>query len=322
MRHDFPEPRFAVPGIVAEGLNLLAGAPKLGKSWFALNVASAVAYGGIALDAVSVERGEVLYLALEDPPRRLQSRLRLVLGDEPPPAGLFFETAWRPLLEGGDEMLDSWLGEHPACRLVVVDVFAKVRGVSNGNVNRYEADYAAMGLLKTIADRHACATVVVHHTRKAASEDFVDEVSGTHGLAGAADAILVLNRSRGSADATVKITGRDVEEAEHALRFDPEHGSWALLDGPADEYTVGETRRQILAYLREHGPAAPKQIADALGLDYELVKKTLQRMARDEQIGAANGTYYTLSPVSLLSPTPDSEGHGGHEGHAYSGAAA
>jgi RecA-family ATPase len=68
MRHEFPEQRYAVPGVLAEGLNLLAGAPKLGKSWFALNVAAAVARGGMALNKISVEQGEVLYLALEDPP--------------------------------------------------------------------------------------------------------------------------------------------------------------------------------------------------------------------------------------------------------------
>jgi hypothetical protein len=101
LQHDFPEPRYAVPGVLAEGLNLLAGAPKLGKSWFALNVAAAVAYGGMALDKITVERGEALYLALEDPPRRLQRRLRLILGGDSAPEGLFFETVWEHLLKGG-----------------------------------------------------------------------------------------------------------------------------------------------------------------------------------------------------------------------------
>ena len=138
--HEFPEIKYAVPGIIAEGLNLLAGAPKLGKSWLALNVAAAVAYGGIALDKVPVDQGEALYLALEDPPRRLRRRLEMTLNGDGPPEGLYFETAWPRLLEGGCELLSDWLDEHPACRLVVVDVFAKARGLSNGNVDRYEAD--------------------------------------------------------------------------------------------------------------------------------------------------------------------------------------
>src|SRR4051794_1052552 len=70
--HEFPEIRYAIPNLIAEGLNLLIGAPKLGKSWFAMNISAAVAFGGIALGRIRVERGEVLYLALEDPPRRLK----------------------------------------------------------------------------------------------------------------------------------------------------------------------------------------------------------------------------------------------------------
>jgi hypothetical protein len=312
MLYKFPEPRFAVPGLIAEGLNILAGAPKLGKSWFALNIAAAVAYGGLALDAVSVEQGEVLYLALEDTPRRLQSRLRMVLCGEHAPAGLYFETAWPVLLDGGSELLEEWLTAHPRCRLVVIDVFAKVRGVSNPNVDQYEADYAAMTTLKTIADKHTVAIIVVHHTRKAQGADWLDEVSGTQGLSGAADAVLVLSRSRGSADATLKITGRDVEEAEHAMRFDATAGVWALLDGPADEYTLGATRRALAQHLREHGQSTPKLVAAALDLEHELVKKTLRRMASDEQIGTdGQGAYYHLSPLSLLSPE---EGHKGQEG--------
>jgi hypothetical protein len=300
MGHEFPELRYAVPDLIAEGLNLLAGAPKLGKSWLALNVGAAIAYGGVALDTVSVEKGEVLYLALEDPPRRLQRRLRLALDGEQAPEGLFFETVWPRLLEGGVEQLGEWLAEHPACRLVVVDVFAKVRGlVNDGNVNRYEADYAAMASLKGLADRHSVAILVIHHTRKASADDYVDSVSGTHGLAAAADAVLVLTRSRGSADAKLQITGRDVEEAEYALQFNAAHGTWSLLEGAAEEYELGDTRRHILVYVRENGPATPKTIAEALKLDHENVKKACQRMARDDQLGTdGSGAYQALSPES------------------------
>lgn len=326
MGHVFPEPRYAVPGVLAEGANLLAGAPKLGKSWLALNVAASIAYGGLALNKISVERGEALYLALEDPPRRLQQRLRLILGGETAPDGLFIETAWPRLLEGGCDQLDAWLGVHPDCRLFVVDVFAKVRSVTAGNVNRYEADYAAMASVKSVADAHGVASLVVHHTRKASADDFVDSVSGTHGLAAAADAVLVLSRSRGSADAKLHVTGRDIEEAEYAMQLNPAEGAWALLEGPAEEYELGETRRRILVHLRENGPATPKTIAEGLRIEYETVKKTCQRMALDEQLGTdGSGTYSYLSSVSLVSPNEETlangaeglafgEGQQGHEG--------
>ena len=88
---DFPEPRFAVDGLLPEGLSFMAGAPKLGKSWMALGLGIAVASGGRALGSVPVEAGDVLYLALEDSPRRLQSRLRTLVGDENRPNG----STWR-----------------------------------------------------------------------------------------------------------------------------------------------------------------------------------------------------------------------------------
>jgi hypothetical protein len=261
----------------------------------------------LALDKINVERGEVLYLALEDPPRRLQRRLELILRDEPAPDGLFIETVWPRLLEGGCDLLDAWLDEHPDCRLVVVDVFAKVKGVVVGDVNRYEADYGAMASLKTIADAHGVAILVVHHTRKASADDYIDSVSGTQGLAGAADAVLVLSRSRGSADAKLHVTGRDIEEAEYAMQFNTAAGCWSLLEGPAEEYEVSDSRRRILVHLRENGPRSPKQLSDELGLDHDAVRQTVSRMARDEQIATdGDGLYYHLSQQSHLSLVEES----------------
>jgi hypothetical protein len=115
-----------------------------------------------------------------------------------------------------------------------------------------------MAAFKELADEHTVPFLVPHHTRKADAEDFLETVSGSHGLAGAADAVSVLTRSRGSADATLSITGRDVEEGQYALRFSPEIGTWALLEGPATDYEVSDTRRQILGVVREQ-TASPRR---------------------------------------------------------------
>ncbi|CAN5188085.1 hypothetical protein BH20ACT9_BH20ACT9_06020 [soil metagenome] len=309
----FPEPRWAVPGVVPEGLTFCAGAPKLGKSWLALNMCISVAAGGRALGKVEVEQGEVLYLALEDPPRRLQQRMVTVLEGAPPPAGLHFETEWPRLAEGGADQLGAWLQEHPATRLVVVDVFARVRTIAGDNTSAYAADYLAAVPLKALADAHGLAIVVLHHTRKAAAEDFVETVSGTHGLAAAADSVLVMRRARNSADATLAVTGRDVEEAEHAMRFD--RGAWTLLEGPAQDYEMSDTRRSILHLLRERGPMRPKEIALALSADYELVKKTTRRMAGDDQLDTDGaGHYFTRNPVPSVPAVPGTSGTSGAEG--------
>lgn len=301
----FPEPRWAVDGIIPEGLSLLVGSPKVGKSWLSLNIAAAVGSGGRALGKIQVVHGDALYLALEDPQRRLQQRLGLVLEGGPAPTRLTFDTSWPLLHDGGIDALDLWLTENPGARIVVVDVLARVRGGASSHEPRYDQDYRAMIGLKALADKHSIAVVVVHHTRKAVAEDYLDAVSGTQGLAGAADSVLVLARTRGGADATLSITGRDVEETAYAMSL--VSGRWTLLDGAADEYELGEQRRRVLHLLRDEGPMRPKAIAQALDIDHEHAKKTCQRMLGDDQLDTdGTGIYFVpgyapLSPLSLLS---------------------
>lgn len=310
MACDFPEPRWAVPGIIAEGVTLLAGAPKVGKSWVALGLAIAVATGGKALGTLDVIAGDVLYLALEDPPRRLQDRLSKVLAGDEAPGRLTLSIACEPIPAGGAERICAWLDAHPDARLVIIDVFAKVRGAGNANGNQYDADYAAMSALKRIADHYGVAILVVHHTRKAGSEDFLNEVSGTQGLAGAADAIAVLRRQRGAADAVLHVTGRDVEETEYPLSWVARLGSFHLLAGQASDYSLGDTRRAILDHLREVESATPKQITDALGIDHATARQTCKRMFDDGQIDTdGRGTYLPLSPVTPVTAVTQDQEH-------------
>jgi hypothetical protein len=310
MAAEFPGPRYAVPGLIAEGLNFFAGAPKMGKSWFALNLSWAVSSGGYALGKIGVEKGEALYLALEDPPRRLQQRFGMLLQSAPIPHGLHFETEWERLADGGTNRLRDWLAAHPSCRLVVVDVFAQVRHNASERADRYAADYAAMEPLKQLADDHNVAMLVLHHTRKANAEDYVDTVSGTNGLAGAADAVLVMKRSRGQHDAELLVTGRDIEERNLALRFDPQVGTWTML-GDAEEFQMGDTRRRVLTCLSLVSQMSPKETSDQLGITPESARQTLKRMADDGHIKAnGDGTYSAIptDPLSHLSQSHASPG--------------
>lgn len=288
----FAQPRWAVPGIICEGVTLLAGPPKVGKSWMALALGLDIAAGRPALGSIPTEAGPVLYLALEDTPRRLQSRIRTVLGGEPAPAGLTVGISCPPMPAGGDAYLADWLEAHPDARLVVIDVFAKVRGNPPPGVAAYDADYMAMSRIKRVADHYGVAIVLVHHVRKAAAEDFLATVSGTNGLAGAADAVLVLERARAQADGVLHVTGRDVDETDYALSFDATAGAWHVLDGPAADYMLRDTRALVLRYLRDYPGHKPKQIADALRLDPAAVRQTCRRMATDRQLTATpNGEY-------------------------------
>lgn len=315
----FPEPRWAVPGLFPEGLTLLVGAPKLGKSWLGLNAGLAVALGGRAIGKIAVKGGDVLYLALEDTERRLQERLATILQGEAAPARLSLATAWPTLANGAAIHLSGWLDHHPDARLVIVDTFQKLRGPIPGNQNLYGGDYAAAGELKRVADRHGVAVVCIHHTRKASADDPLDMVSGSAGLAGAADTTCVLKREIGRHDATLYIRGRDVPEADHALSFDAATCAWTLL-GDADTYRVSEERQQILDLLREAiSPMSPKHIAEALGKKDGAVRYLLHKMAKSGDVDGVGGAYRLPVPPTNSAITANADQHHGESVRTVSG---
>jgi hypothetical protein len=146
--------------------------------------------------------------------------------------------------------------------------------------------------------------LLIHHVRKQGAEDFQSLVSGTNGLTGAMDAILVLERGRGQADGVLHVTGRDVEEADYAMSFDAVSGAWTKLDGAASDYELGDTRADIVRLLREHGGMKPARIAEALQLNANTVRKSCTRMATDGQLKAVPGGTYTVPTASDTDDTP------------------
>jgi AAA domain len=293
---EFPPPRWAVPGLISEGLNILAGAPKLGKSWLSLGLGAAVSLGEHALGAIPVEQGPVLYLALEDTGLRLQKRRRKMLaaGGQPSPH-LRLRVACPLWSAGGEAEIAEWLDANPYARLVIIDTFEKIRGRGGPAGSAYADDYIAAGRIKTLADAYGVPFLLVHHVRKQAADDFLATVSGTNGIAGAADTILVLERPRGEADGVLHVTGRDVEEADHALRFEPTTGAWTKLDGPADDYLLSDTRALITRFVRDYPGRKPKDIAEAIDLAPGTVRQTCKRMVDAGQLRVdGSGHYHPL----------------------------
>jgi hypothetical protein len=283
-RRTFPAPRYAVRGLIPEGAILLSGAPKVGKSWLLLGICAAVAAGTPALGGSPTDKGDVLYLALEDTERRLQRRLRQQLGTSHWPAGLEFALQCSPLPDC-TALISRWLDDHPGARLVVVDVLERIRAPFTAGEPRYSADYKAMRSLHNLAARYpGVAILVAHHTRKEQSDDFVESASGTYGLAGAADTVIELRRPRGGQRGTLSITGRDVEENSWALEFDPDSGQWTIM-GKTTEYGLADTRQAILdAMPAAPGTATPSEIVGKTGLDPATVKQTMGRMVKDNQL--------------------------------------
>lgn len=319
MAKELPPVRWCVPGLLPEGVTILAGKPKLGKSWLAFGLAIAVASGGVALGTRRVERGECLYLALEDNQRRLQKRLSKLLNGDAAPNGLHIATSWRAMDDGGADALDAWLSDHPECRLVIVDVLQQVRPHTSHNQSVYAGDYLALQALRDAAAKHGVAVLVVHHLRKAGADDPLDEISGSTGLSGAADGMLVLKRDRGRGDAYLHVDGRDIEEpAEHALTWNSDLCSWTLA-GDADSYRLSKERAEIIAVLEETGePMTPTEVAEALGKSFNTIKQRLWHMSRDGQVSTADGRYSLPTPHNSRNRDNREEangysGYGGYE---------
>jgi hypothetical protein len=290
----FPTPRMAVAGLLQEGVTVLAGRPKLGKSWMALGLSLAVAAGEPALGALAVEHGGALYLALEDGERRLQGRLQAALAGRAMPAGWEYAVQWPALDAGGLDALEGWLAARPDARLVVIDTLKRVRPRETAG-SLYGQDYDAIAPLADLARQRRLSVLVVHHTRKSAAEDALDLISGSTGLTAAADAALVLQRARGEAEATLTVTGRDLEERELALRRDAATPTWTLL-GSAAEARQSKERRAVLEALAAAGrPLGPIELAAALGqADSAAVRRLLFKLVAGGQVVQLKRGAYAL----------------------------
>lgn len=294
----FPPPRWAVPDLIPEGLTILAGAPKTGKSFFALGLCLAVALGGIALSRIPTSPGDVLLVALEDPMQRIQNRIKSLGLGTPWPERLHLMNECPRAHEGGLDFLNGWLGDHPDTRLVVVDTLQKYRKPHGRNNNAYEADYEAAGGLKQIADRHHAGILVLHHTKKGEVSDPLEGVSGTMGLSGAADTTLVLKRARGQGKADLFITGRDIEERTLALLFD-ELG-WKL-EGNAEEVRLSESRKSVLQVVEGIGrPMTPKEIAETLDRPGGTIRRLVHELAISKDLIPLEGSRYITPNMANL----------------------
>jgi RecA-family ATPase/DNA-binding Lrp family transcriptional regulator len=297
---DFPEPTWLIPGILPEGgLVLLAGKPKVGKSWLALNMACELSNGGAVCGIPAEKAVKTLYLALEDTPRRLKTRIQQA--GLTPNENTLITTTWPKLNEEGLAMLEEMI-KQAGIQVVIVDTLAKVKPSSKSKVaSLYDNDYEILGNLKELADRLEITVVVVHHLRKSASDDPIEEVSGTTGITGAVDTILVLKRARTEADGTLFITGRDCEEQELALRFNA--GRWEVL-GEAKLYEISKERREILEAIEELGGSAkPKEIAELLGKNHNTVKVFLRKLEAEGLVNSIGGSY-CINPVYANSVNP------------------
>lgn len=313
--------RWAVEGLIPEGVGLFAAPPKIRKSWFALLVLLGIARGEEVLGGLKVGPARpVLYLALEDGDRRMQSRCRLLLEDEPIPSNFHYVTSV-PAHEA-PSLIGTWLEQYGnLCPVVVVDTLALVRGQRHTGENEYERDYRDIRrFTDAIANFPGITLLIVHHTRKMTAEDFLETSSGTNGLTGAVDFNMFLTRARGETSGLLKITGKDVAEAEYAVTL-ADIGHWkldgsSLTEAASRAETVhaalglGDRSSEVVEYVAEHPEGVtPKDVAEALTISNDDAGKYLRRLASAGRIDKPKRGYYIPVRTVRLSETDTPIGH-------------
>lgn len=295
MKRTFQEPRWAVPGILPEGLSILGGKPKKHKSFFGLNAGLVITSGKLLFGKIQVEKGPVIYLALEDSLRRVQERLDVMLQGEEAPEQLYICNAIDGDGDANLRQLEEEIKKIPNLRLVVIDTLAKFFPSKNQNsVSNYEDDYQRIAKIKSLADKYCISILLIHHLRKQEAENVMDTFLGSQGLTGAADGLLAMVDGTGQSDRNLIITGRDIEETTLCLKFDPDIFQWTML-GNASETRRTPMQQKISDVLKGSTESlTPTIIAEKTGLREQYVKNTLPKLTREGVIIKTDRGLYTF----------------------------
>jgi AAA domain len=293
LQHKTFEPlRWIVPQYLPEGCTLLAGRPKIDKSWWGLDVGIGVATGGESLGQ-QCEEGDVLGLFLEDNDRRLQRRLTTMLGalKEKWPERLTYATGWPRLNDGGLDWMREWIDKARRPRLIIVDILERIRQrIAADKKSQYSADYEVLVSLQELSTEAKLSILTLVHQRKLGADDLVDTVSGTLGMGGAADAVLILGSDQFGKFLYGR--GRDLEEFNVSIKQEEQRLRWRVL-GIRLEAQASPERTAIISALAKAGkPMTVQEITTAVGGIKNNVKELLSKLNYEGEVERiATGVY-------------------------------
>ena len=226
MDMQFPKSRFCIQSLLPQGVSILGGAPKIGKSWMVLDWCVRIAKGE-SVWSLPTEKGTVLYLCLEDSLARIQDRMNCITDEVP--SNLYVATKSESIETGLIQQIQNFIITHTDTTLIVIDTFQMIR--NNSSELSYANDYNEIGKLKQYADEMSISILLVHHLRKQGDSDPLNKLSGTTGISGAVDAVFVLDKDkRNENKANLLCTGRDIEQREFQLSFNKENCTWDLIN--------------------------------------------------------------------------------------------
>lgn len=262
-------PDFIVSHLIPQGIHLLGGSPKIGKSWLVLWMCLQIANGNPVWN-YETRKGTVLYLALEDSFERLQSRL-LEITDEAP-RNLYFAVLSKSIDDGLNGQIENFIKEHPDTVFIAIDTLQKIRN-TDAKSNQYASDYNDLTFLKEIANKNHIAILLVHHLRKQRDDDPLNMLSGSTGLSGAVDTVFILSRPKRTDNlATLYCSGRDIETVEIPLEFSDKSFIWTSHNG--DDETIKMLDDAVEAVDNYFSSVVEKSFKGTATELAELIKKT------------------------------------------------
>ena len=297
-----------IENLLYTGAYILAGAPKIGKSFLVAQIAHHVSTGQ-DLWEYKVHQGTVLYLALEDDDSRLQRRMFRMFGVEGT-SSLHFATNAKMIGGGLDEQLEKFVREHSDTKLIIVDTLQKVREAVSDSYS-YSSDYEVIGKLKQFADRYGVCVLIVHHTRKQPAGDSFEMISGTTGLLGCADgALLMQKEKRTDSKATLEVVGRDQPDQRLYLNKDQERLVWELDHAENELWKqppdpILEAVAKIVSADNREWEGSPTELAQAIQTDMAVNRLTkhlnvnASRLLEEHQVKYENKTKHAGRRIRL-----------------------
>lgn len=298
LQTQWPEIAWIVPGLLPVGLGFLAGKSKTGKSWLALQLSLAVSSGGQFLSE-KITQNKVLYLALEDTPRRLKDRMILQNWERSAELPCDFLTLGNfkdqigDLRSGGAEVLAQAI-EEKGYKLVIIDTFS--RAVFTNQLEQHEMS-RILDPLHTMAHQQDCLLLIVDHMAKHAgvTEDPVIDIYGSVAKGATLDTAIGLYRTRGKQEAKLVIDGRDIDgQKSLAISFDGMLGCWQYL-GDSEAVKMTQRRSEILGVLFNEGPCTNKEIADLLDIPKGNVYRDMQPIMASGWVEKDDSKKYNLT---------------------------
>lgn len=297
----FSNSGWIVDGLVPAGLTFIAGRPKIGKSWLALELAQSVAVGKDFLER-KVRQGSVIYLALEDSPGRIRKRMLTQGWSGNEPVHFCPHFSFKDTDQAVNELRQKI--EETGAVLVVIDSLRAA--LQDTAIDENDARVANLLYpFASLAQEQGVAIVFVHHHTKLQMRDPGLDLRGSSAIFAAADAVIGLYRELGERTGQFMAQGRDYEEdVNEVLEFS--EGKWQVA---TEQIKMTGAEQDILAVLDDLGEADAQTLAGALGMTRQAVTGHLRKMIergiveerREKLKRGGFRVYYSRTPPHSLS---------------------